>query len=119
MNNPLRNRIEAENAMRARQFFNNKQSSSIANGGSAAFGGMVPEDEEASTSGQQELQQQLEKQEEKSKCRHQEAHDGGVGVRRQDLADGFRFIQLLGETVNEATESRLGGGEEIDHFQRF
>ena len=64
VNNPFA-RIEsrAENAMRARQFFNNKQSSSYANGGSAAFGSMVPEDEEASTSGQQELQQQLEKQE--------------------------------------------------------
>ena len=114
VNNPLReSKSRAENAMRARQFFNNKQSSSYANGGSAAFGSMVPEDEEASTSGQQELQQQLEKQE-----REEQMSDikkrmmVALECERQDLADGSVLFSFSEKPLTRQQKAALAAEEE-------
>ena len=114
VNNPLReSKSRAENAMRARQFFNNKQSSSYANGGSAAFGSMVPEDEEASTSGQQELQQQLEKQE-----REEQMSDikkrmmVALECERQDLADGSVLFSFSEKPLTRQQKAALAAEED-------
>ena len=120
VNNPLReSKSRAENAMRARQFFNNKQSSSYANGGSAAFGSMVPEDEEASTSGQQELQQQQQQQQQLEK---QEREDQLSDIKkrmmvaleceRQDLADGSVLFSFSEKPLTRQQKAALAAEEE-------
>ena len=118
VNNPLReSKSRAENAMRARQFFNNKQSSSYANGGSAAFGSMVPEDEEASTSGQQELQQQQQQQLEKQE-REEQMSDikkrmmVALECERQDLADGSVLFSFSEKPLTRQQKAALAAEEE-------
>lgn len=114
MNNPLReSKSRAENAMRARQFFNNKQSSSYANGGSAAFGSMVPEDEEASTSGQQELQQQqLEQEREEQMSDIKKRMMVALECERQDLADGSVLFSFSEKPLTTQQKAALAAEEE-------
>ena len=117
VNNPLReSKSRAENAMRARQFFNNKQSSSYANGGSAAYGSMVPDDEEASTSGQQELQQQQQQQLEQK--REEQMSDikkrmmVALECERQDLADGSVLFSFSEKPLTRQQKAALAAEEE-------
>jgi len=120
VNNPLReSKSRAENAMRARQFFNNKQSSSYANGGSAAFGSMVPEDEEASTSGQQELQQQQQQQQQLEKQEREEQMSDikkrmmvALECERQDLADGSVLFSFSEKPLTRQQKAALAAEEE-------
>jgi hypothetical protein len=119
VNNPLReSKSRAENAMRARQFFNNKQSSSYANGGSAAFGSMVPEDEEASTSGQQELQQQQQQQQLEKQEREEQMSDikkrmmVALECERQDLADGSVLFSFSEKPLTRQQKAALAAEEE-------
>ena len=114
VNNPLReSKSRAENAMRARQFFNNKQSSSYANGGSAAFGSMVPEDEEASTSGQQELQQQqLEQEREEQMSDIKKRMMVALECERQDLADGSVLFSFSEKPLTTQQKAALAAEEE-------
>ena len=121
MNTPLReSKSRAENAMRARQFFNNKQSSSYANGGSAAFGSMVPEDEEASTSGQQELQQQQQQQQQQLEKQEREEQMSDIKKRmmvaleceRQDLADGSVLFSFSEKPLTRQQKAALAAEEE-------
>lgn len=114
VNNPLReSKSRAENAMRARQFFNNKQSSSYANGGSAAFGSMVPEDEEASTSGQQELQQQhLEQEREEQMSDIKKRMMVALECERQDLADGSVLFSFSEKPLTRQQKAALAAEEE-------
>ena len=114
VNNPLReSKSRAENAMRARQFFNNKQSSSYANGGSAAFGSMVPEDEEASTSGQQELQQQhLEQEREEQMSDIKKRMMVALECERQDLADGSVLFSFSEKPLTRQQKAALAAEED-------
>ena len=115
MNNPLReSKSRAENAMRARQFFNNKQSSSYANGGSAAYGSMVPDDEEASTSGQQELQQQqqLEQEREEQMSDIKKRMMVALECERQDLADGSVLFSFSEKPLTRQQKAALAAEEE-------
>ena len=115
VNNPLReSKSRAENAMRARQFFNNKQSSSYANGGSAAYGSMVPDDEEASTSGQQELQQQqqLEQKREEQMSDIKKRMMVALECERQDLADGSVLFSFSEKPLTRQQKAALAAEEE-------
>ena len=114
VNNPLReSKSRAENAMRARQFFNNKQSSSYANGGSAAYGSMVPDDEEASTSGQQELQQQhLEQEREEQMSDIKKRMMVALECERQDLADGSVLFSFSEKPLTRQQKAALAAEEE-------
>jgi len=85
VNNPLReSKSRAENAMRARQFFNNKQSSSYANGGSGIWEhgsrGRRSEHERATriTTTTTTTTTTRKTRKRRANVRHQEAHDGGV-----------------------------------------